>query len=588
MLTIKTKRDILNYRDKIILTISGNNKAIDIAKIYEKYSKINKDFSKYLSKDSSGKITIHKAFEIKILSKDNICDFASNFTFENCIFEKECKFEYMVFGDKELAQKKRLAINFKNCEFQSKVYFTNCVFNGEVCFNNSVFKDYADFHESIFNDTASFYNATFESAPNFSTCVFKDIRATNFINVNIKRIDMNSIEKFIGERKADKDYVSDRDLDYKIRYANNARDSFRTIKDVLIANNNLLDASQWHKLELYAKEKELNCLLEHREREYAIRYYHTHLLKRFWLDIKAFLNDGIPNLSLWIDSILLQIYRTTSEHHINFMTILNFTITMIVIQAGLLYIYSNPLKIINDSTIVICNLGLMIFILIPVLLKLASKNTVFSYYTLYIVLFYILIILIILLYIRNTNMYYLLFYLSLQIILIMFVYYFYLCRKTMKKLIIYNIAMPFIYIGFFCVLLLKPVLLNPFIGIFNTDSLIEKRLEQELQNTPNYILVSLTKDLTGQNYIKYCYDCNSAETISIAKNIIRENQNKLLKQNDENHLQNMDYQNMKQAIKYDNLISDIIKTTSIIYSIILLLCVFSLQKTARKNSIIPS
>lgn len=48
MLTIKTKRDILNYRDKIILTISGNNKVIDIAKIYEKYSKINKDFSKYL------------------------------------------------------------------------------------------------------------------------------------------------------------------------------------------------------------------------------------------------------------------------------------------------------------------------------------------------------------------------------------------------------------------------------------------------------------------------------------------------------------------------------------------------------------
>lgn len=259
-----------------------NNQMMSICRFYKKYNRTNKDFSKYLSKDSSGKITIHKAFEIKISSKDDICNFASSFTFENCIFEKECRFEYMVFGDKELAQKKRLTINFKNCEFQSKVYFTNCVFNGEVCFNNSIFKDYADFHESIFNDTASFYNTTFESAPNFSTCVFKDIRATNFINVNIKCIDMNSIEKFIEERKADKDYASDRDLDYKIRYANNARDSFRTIKDVLIANNNLLDASQWHKLELYAKEKELEFLMKKKRYEYKIRYSNLKSPKEFW------------------------------------------------------------------------------------------------------------------------------------------------------------------------------------------------------------------------------------------------------------------------------------------------------------------
>lgn len=234
-----------------------NNRMMSIYQFYKKYNRTNKDFSKYLSKDSNGKITIHKAFKIKVSSKNNICDFVSNLTFENCIFEKECRFEHMVFGDKELAQKKRLTINFKNCEFRGKVYFTNCVFNGEVCFNNSTFKDYADFRESIFNDTASFYNTTFEATPNFSTCIFKDIRATNFINVNIKRIDMNSIEKFIEERKSDKSYADNKDSDYKIRYANNARDSFRTIKDVLIANNNLLDASQWHKLELYAREIEM-------------------------------------------------------------------------------------------------------------------------------------------------------------------------------------------------------------------------------------------------------------------------------------------------------------------------------------------
>lgn len=59
-------------------------------------------------------------------------------------------------------------------------------------------------------------------------------------------------------KKNDKDYAGNKDLDYKIRYANNVRDSFRTVKNVLIVNNNLLDASQWHRLELYAREIEIN------------------------------------------------------------------------------------------------------------------------------------------------------------------------------------------------------------------------------------------------------------------------------------------------------------------------------------------
>ena len=47
-------------------------------------------------------------------------------------------------------------------------------------------------------------------------------------------------------------------------------------------------------------------------------------------------------------------------------------------------------------------------------------------------------------------------------------------------------------------------------------------------------------------------------------------------------------QSIKQIIDCDKILSDTIKSTSVIYSIILLLCIFSLQKTARKNSIIPS
>ena len=48
------------------------------------------------------------------------------------------------------------------------------------------------------------------------------------------------------------------------------------------------------------------------------------------------------------------------------------------------------------------------------------------------------------------------------------------------------------------------------------------------------------------------------------------------------------YSEISQTIEQDRILGDIIKSTSVIYSIILLLCIFSLQKTARKNSIIPS
>ena len=76
--------------------------------------------------------------------------------------------------------------------------------------------------------------------------------------------------------------------------------------------------------------------------------------------------------------------------------------------------------------------------------------------------------------------------------------------------------------------------------------------------------------------------------------MILSNKNNITALKDENLTKVMEilghtlYSEISQAIKQDEIVGDIIKSTSIIYSIILLLCIFSLQKTARKNSIIPS
>ncbi|EHT1200305.1 pentapeptide repeat-containing protein, partial [Campylobacter jejuni] len=177
--------------------------------------------------------------------------------------------------------------NFSNCYFKNEVYFKNndfkqvifrnSKFNDNVYFNNAHFKDYVDFHECEFEKTASFYGVRFEKAPNFSACYFKEPKAVNLINVDIDKLDFRSAEDYIQDNYQDGNYKNaiknnekiqkdEKELyrienEHKLRYAKNLKDSFRVIKDVLINQNNTLEAQEWHKLELYAKEKELEIQL---------------------------------------------------------------------------------------------------------------------------------------------------------------------------------------------------------------------------------------------------------------------------------------------------------------------------------------
>lgn len=364
-------------KDKLILTIKQGESfifenALDNAcKQWLKEGKPKDELEKLIKKQND-KYFIYKPLEvcaenankdIAQESKDNdtksnrkIIYIQDELSFKNCVFSGEVRFEYICFAllsskahnDSEAKHNEKnpndfrqstqpLRIDFQHCEFHKKVYFTNCEFNGNVFFNHAVFERYADFHESIFNGVVSFYNAEFKSAPNFSTCVFQNLQATNFINVKIESLDFDKVKQFIKEYRIDRTYqnklnslkqqysqdtneykTQKQTLDntHKIRYASNARDSFRTIKNVLIANNNLLDASAWHKLELYAKEHELKlqkpCLLTAPKK--------------------------------WCDLWQLKLYRHTSAHHTDLLKIWH---TLIVLNGvfgilfGLAFLFSN-------------------------------------------------------------------------------------------------------------------------------------------------------------------------------------------------------------------------------------------------------
>lgn len=197
--------------------------------------------------------------------------------FDHCIFTQRIGYFDQITNIKK--------ISFLNCEFEEQIYLNfqecldsfqmdNCVFedrvtikgkfNDNVYFNNSVFKDYADFHECEFEKTANFYGVRFDKTPNFSQAIFKgNLNAVN-TNLNFTFDDLQERIKqeyaFYETQRTAKEagvipnLYQEKFLD---KFANDFRDSFRTFKNALIKDNNLLDASNFHKYELYCKEIEL-------------------------------------------------------------------------------------------------------------------------------------------------------------------------------------------------------------------------------------------------------------------------------------------------------------------------------------------
>ncbi|HHP5680487.1 TPA: hypothetical protein ACSC0T_001924, partial [Campylobacter jejuni] len=219
-------------------------------------------------------------------------------------------------------------------------------------------------HECEFEKTASFYGVRFEKAPNFSACYFKEPKAVNLINVDIDKLDFRSAEDYIQDNYQDGNYKNaiknnekiqkdEKELyrienEHKLRYAKNLKDSFRVIKDVLINQNNTLEAQEWHKLELYAKEKENHIDLSVKDIEKN--------------------PDISKNILIWFNCVLLNVYRNTSDHHNDFLKILNFTVGMIVLYGVFIFFcqaciepyskFFNELK----SSVIFIIIGILVFL----------------------------------------------------------------------------------------------------------------------------------------------------------------------------------------------------------------------------------
>ncbi|HEB5699553.1 TPA: pentapeptide repeat-containing protein [Campylobacter coli] len=657
-------------------------------------------------------------------------------------------------------------VNFMNFEFENKVSFKMSKFKDNVYFNNSVFKDYTDFHECEFEKIACFYGVRFDKAPNFSACYFKEPKAVNLINVDIDKLDFKSVEKYIEDNYEDESYknkikgIQDEKEIFKIqnehqlRYAKNLKDSFRVIKDVLITQNNTLEAQEWHKLELYAKEKELEIQLsknkndnlkkESKNQVYNPKDYekinssrlktlksklmplifysllpmaHTlflpfhfifiivqiiaKILKLFYyfyisfrpLEWNKFIifwkvkfNHCIKKLmtfgrkmldfTLWFDCILLQVYRNTSNHHTNFLKILNFTILMISSYAifGLLFL-NNMDFILSFGPMTIAAMNYIVLLMLLIIF-ISLTRQLYQHGAILLFLIYGLFIISIVSFL--SPIYIPAFYFLIYFVGILISYLLFICKI---KLFVF-ISRLFAYICLIGVVILKPQLINPFVGIFSSDKLYESKFEKRLNDLNTSAIINLASilqndfnlHLKDQN-ISFT-ELNSAKALIIAnkeklkeilskvyndkyvsdykkvlnelenntsnvKNIIEKidnknnnsvvsaQLNKFLKLNfnqeidilyaiksnfsiseklspeqmalfDQKDSQDKlksvlallkfksSFEGILKIINQDEITENTIKSTGVLYGIILLLCIFSLQKTARKNSIVPS
>lgn len=220
--------------------------------------------------------------------KDVLITFGREVMFVNCKFHSKVSF---------LGSKFETDMTFYKSKFNAQVNFQGANFQGNAYFSESVFAEKADFTRGEFEKTAGFYGATFEKMPNFSQAIFNG--SLNLVNAKLD-FDFESTQKTINQSLENPENQG-KSLD---KVANDFRDSFRLFKNALIKDNNLLEASNHHRIELYCKEIEL--------------------------DSKK------PNIFSrgWIDKWVLRFYRHTSDHHTDLLKILN-NIMMLIALFGI-------------------------------------------------------------------------------------------------------------------------------------------------------------------------------------------------------------------------------------------------------------
>ncbi len=303
-------------------------KDVELANIAEH---IDKENGKYIIKNFYGPRAIDRVLNLtKIICKLEVefqnCDFSNlcisgtieqKISFIGCKFNKAVSFENSKFKKYVSFEKSEFnsIVDFSNCVFEKPVNFdnsdekedtkpinfSNVIFQDNAYFNNIIFNNRADFHGAIFKKVASFYGVRFKDFVNFSATIFEG--DLNLVNSKLDFEYEDLKQAIIKAAKSSSIKET----------ANDFRDSFRVLKNIVTKTGNHLDAIRYRVSELYCKEIELEDDLKNKESKDPAR----------------------KNIKNFIDLMLLKLYRVTSDHHSNLVKIINFAVTIVMVYGVL-------------------------------------------------------------------------------------------------------------------------------------------------------------------------------------------------------------------------------------------------------------
>ena len=254
------------------------------------------------------------------------------------VFKEEVHFHGTKFNKAILSETNfENKVDFSSATFKEKAYFRNAIFTKEVklnnilfknnaSFKNTLFKDFVDFSETNFEKNANFYSANFKKPVDFLSIIFNG--ALNFVNAKTD-FTYDELKNFIKDK-------STNNIDKCINVTNDFRDGFRLMKYALNNKGNALDASLFHRLELYCKELELEFTLENAKAKDGGNSKEVKSADE--IEVKS---KSKNRIELFLDLITLKLYRNTSDHHTNLFKIINFTILSIAV-------YGLPFCILDD------------------------------------------------------------------------------------------------------------------------------------------------------------------------------------------------------------------------------------------------
>ncbi|EAK3347761.1 hypothetical protein BAZ67_05875 [Campylobacter coli] len=233
------------------------------------------------------------------------------FEIENPVYIYDCTFEENVISY-NIKFKSNVVIAY--CRFNKNFYFEANTFCNSSNFERN-FYNYASFKKSHFEKNVTFYNSTFKGL-DFSQAIFNE--NLNIVNTKLNFTFSNLEEKIEQEYEEFNKNKKEEDQKSLDKFANDFRDSFRIFKNALIKDNNLLDASNFHKYELYCKEIELKESWNKKGKN---------------VSNMTDLEKNVSRIRDFVDFLLLGFYRKLCDHHTDFLKVFNNLILLIALYA---------------------------------------------------------------------------------------------------------------------------------------------------------------------------------------------------------------------------------------------------------------